>query len=77
MTQVLVSPAETGDKWAEPMAIGLLGIPPLAFEPIALVSAVPSTESGVLHELKALSLVLAVAIAVGALVAAIGIVLTV
>ena len=57
------------------MSTGLLGFPPPVFDPAARVTA--DVEPGLLHELKILALVLVTAMAAGALVATIGIVLTV
>jgi hypothetical protein len=71
-TTPLVEPATGG-----PVHVGLLGMPPAAFESGARVSAAPQSEPGLLHELKILLLVVAVAVAAGALVTTIGIILTV
>ncbi len=68
----LLAPSPTSPT---PMVPGLLGMPPSALQSAVQVSA-PEVP-GLFHELKILSLVLALAIGAGALVVAVGISLTV
>jgi hypothetical protein len=79
MTQLLEAPGKTdvGRATGSLTDVGLLGIPPLEFECASRLAVAPTTVPSLLYELKILVLVLTAALMAGALVAAIGIALTV